>query len=155
MKKVVLLVLVVTVVLGLLLLIAGCNENQAPEVEEVTFNQLFADPDKYNSNEIIIEGFYFHGFEVIVLSESLEFSGYAQGHLIPEGKMVWVEGGIPQEVYDKLYQQQMMGPLERYGKVRVKGKFEYGAEYGHLGAYSAQIVPSEIEVLPWSPPAEQ
>lgn len=155
MKKVVLLVLVVTVVLGLLLLIAGCNENQAPEVEEVIFNQLFADPDKYNNNEITIEGFYFHGFEVIVLSESLEFSGYAQGHLIPEGKMVWVEGGIPQEVYDKLYQQQMMGPLERYGKVRVKGKFEYGAEYGHLGAYSAQIVPSEIEVLPWSPPAEQ
>lgn len=155
MKKIVLLVLVITVVLGLLLLIAGCNENQAPEVKEVTFNQLFADPDKYNSNEIIIEGFYFHGFEVIVLSESLEFSGYAQGHLIPEGKMIWVEGGIPQEVYDKLYQQQMMGPLERYGKVRVKGKFEYGAEYGHLGAYSAQIVPSEIEVLPWSPPAEQ
>jgi hypothetical protein len=154
-KKIVLLVLVITVVLGLLLLIAGCNENQAPEVKEVTFNQLFADPDKYNSNEIIIEGFYFHGFEVIVLSESLEFSGYAQGHLIPEGKMIWVEGGIPQEVYDKLYQQQMMGPLERYGKVRVKGKFEYGAEYGHLGAYSAQIVPSEIEVLPWSPPAEQ
>jgi hypothetical protein len=154
-KKVVLLVLVVTVVLGLLLLIAGCNENQAPEAEEVTFNQLFADPDKYNSNEITIEGFYFDGFEVIVLSESVEFSGYAQGHLIPEGKMVWVEGEIPQEVYDKLYQQQMMGPLERYGKVRVKGKFEYGAEYGHLGAYSAQIIPSEIEVLPWSPPGEQ
>ena len=151
----ILLVLVVTVVLGLLLLIAGCNENQAPKVQEVTFNQLFADLDKYNGNEITIEGFYFHGFEVIVLSESLESSGYAQGHLIPKGKMVWVEGGIPKEVYDKLYQQQMMGPLERYGKVRVKGKFEYGAEYGHLGAYSAQIVPSEVEVLPWSRPAKQ
>lgn len=150
-----LLVLVVPVALGLLLLIAGCNENQAPKVQEVTFNQLFADLDKYNGNEITIEGFYFHGFEVIVLSESLESSGYAQGHLIPKGKMVWVEGGIPKEVYDKLYQQQMMGPLERYGKVRVKGKFEYGAEYGHLGAYSAQIVPSEVEVLPWSRPAKQ
>ena len=155
MKKMILLVLVVTVVLGLLLLIAGCNENQAPKVQEVTFNQLFADLDKYNGNEITIEGFYFHGFEVIVLSESLEYSGYAQGHLIPKGKMVWVEGGIPKEVYDKLYQQQMMGPLERYGKVRVKGKFEYGAKYGHLGAYSAQIVPSEVEVLPWSRPAKQ
>ena len=151
----ILLVLVVPVVLGLLLLIAGCNENQASKVQEVTFNQLFADLDKYNGNEITIEGFYFHGFEVIVLSESLESSGYAQGHLIPKGKMVWVEGGIPKEVYDKLYQQQMMGPLERYGKVRVKGKFEYGAEYGHLGAYSAQIFPSEVEVLPWSRPAKQ
>jgi len=151
----ILLVLVVTVVSGLLLLIAGCNENQAPKVQEVTFNQLFADLDKYNGNEITIEGFYFHGFEVIVLSESLESSGYAQGHLIPKGKMVWVEGGIPKEVYDKLYQQQMMGPLECYGKVRVKGKFEYGAKYGHLGAYSAQIVPSEVEVLLWSRPAKQ
>ena len=142
-------------VLGLLLLIAGCNESQAPKVQEVTFDQLFADLDKYNGNEITIEGFYFHGFEVIVLSESLESSEYAQGHLIPKDKMIWVEGGIPKEVYDKLYQQQMMGPLERYGKVRVKGKFEYGAKYGRLGAYSAQIVPSEVEVLPWSRPAKQ
>ena len=152
-KKVMLLVLVVTVVLELQLLMAGCNENQAPKVQEVTFDQLFANLDKYNGNEIIIEGFYFHGFEVIVLSESLEYSGYAQGHLIPKGGEVWVEGGIPKDVYDTLYQQQMMGPTERYGKVRVEGKFEYGAEYGHLGAFSAQIVPSEVELLQWSPPA--
>ncbi len=33
--------------------------------------------------------------------------------------------------------QQMMGPLERYGKVGVKGKFEYGGKYGHIGAYSS------------------
>jgi len=70
-------------------------------------------------------------------------------------KMVWVEGEIPKEVYDKLYQQQMMGPLERYGKVRIKGKFEYGAKYGHLGAYSTQIRPSEVEVLLWSRPSKQ
>ena len=56
-KKVMLLVLVVTVVLELQLLMAGCNENQAPKVQEVTFDQLFANLDKYNGNEIIIEGF--------------------------------------------------------------------------------------------------
>jgi len=136
-------------------LITACNENQVPKVQEVTFVQLFANPDKYSGNEITIEGFYFHGFEVIVLSESLEYSGYAQGHLIPKGKMMWVEGGIPKEVYDKLYQQQMMGPLERYGKVRVKGKFEYGGKYGHIGAYSSQVVPLEVELLMWSLPAKQ
>ena len=152
MKKVVLLVLVVTVVLGLLLLIAGCNGNQAPKVQEVTFNQLFADLDKYNGDEITIEGFYFHGFEVIVLSESLESSGYAQGHLIPKGRMVWVEGEIPKEVYDELYQQQMMGPVERYGKIRTKGKFEYGGKFGHLGQYEYQINPIEMELLIWIPP---
>ena len=79
MKKAVLLVLVVTMVLRPLLLIAGCNGNHAPEVEEIIFDQLFADPDKYNSNEIIIEGFYFHGLEAVVLSESLGFSGNPEG----------------------------------------------------------------------------
>lgn len=153
MKKVVLLAMAVTAVLGLVLSMGGCNAGQVPAAE-VTFDQLFADPHQYNTNEITIEGFFFHGFEVIVLSERLELSGYAEGHLIPAGRMVWVEGGIPQETYDNLYQQQSMGPLEHYGKVRVTGEFEYGAEYGHLGAYSAQIVPSEAVVLPWSPPAE-
>jgi len=147
--------LVCVLLLSVIGLIAACNENQAPKVQEVTFDQLFANLDKYSGNEITIEGFYFHGFEVIVLSESLEYSGYAQGHLIPKGKMMWVEGGIPKEVYDKLYQQQMMGPLERYGKVRVKGKFEYGGKYGHIGAYSSQIVPLEVELLMWSLPAKQ
>ena len=71
---------------------------------------------------------------------------------MPKGRIVWIEGGIPEEVYGKLYQQQMMGPSERYGKVRVKGIFEYGAEYGHLGAYTSRIVPLEAELLPWSPP---
>lgn len=66
--------------------------------------------------------------------------------------MVWIEGGLSQEIDDKLYQQQMMGPVERYGKVRISGKFEYGAKYGHTGGDSSQIVPSEVELLVWSPP---
>ena len=147
--------LVCVLLLPIVGLTIGCSKEQAAEGQVVNFDQLLTSPEQYNGQDVTIEGFFFHGFEVIVLSESLESSGYAQGHLIPKGKMVWVEGGIPKEVYDKLYQQQMMGPLERYGKVRVKGKFEYGAKYGHLGAYSAQIVPSEVEVLPWSRPAKQ
>ncbi len=138
--------------LSIIGLTIGCSEEQATKVREVTFDQLFTNPDQYNDRYVIIEGFYFSGFEVIVLSEKLEYSGYAEGHLVPKGRMVWIEGGIPKEVYDKLYQQQMMGPSERYGKVRLKGIFEYGAEYGHLGAYTSRIVPLEAELLPWSPP---
>jgi hypothetical protein len=85
------------------------------------------------------------------LSEKLGHSGYTEGHLEPQGRMVWIEGGIPREVHDLLYKQQMMGPLERYGKVRVEGKFEYGAKYGHLGQYVARIIPLEIELLEWCP----
>ena len=129
----------------------GCRQEQPMKIPGVTLAQLFADPEHYNGNHVTLEGFYFHGFEVIVLSEKLEYSGYAEGHLVPRGRMVWIEGGIPKEVYDQLYQQKMMGPEERYGKVKIKGKFEYDGNYGHGGAYNSQLIPSEVELLPWSP----
>ena len=141
--------------LSIIVLTIGCIEEQATKTQEVTFDQLFANPDQYGGCYVTIEGFYFNGFEIIVLSEKLEYSGYAEGHLVPKGRMIWVEGGISEEVYDKLYQQQMMGPLEYYRKVKINGKFEYGAKYGHLGAYSSQIVPTEVELLSWSPPEKQ
>jgi len=139
----------------LLLLVAstvGCQGEQ--KASEIPLEQLFSTPHKYSGKYVITEGFFFGGFEVIVLSENLEYSGYAEGHLIPKGRMLWLEGGIPKEVYDRLYQQQMMGPSERYGKIRVEGKFEYGGKYGHLGGYNYQIIPSQVELLPWSPPEE-
>ena len=147
--------LVSMLLLPIVSLTIGCRDEPATQVQKVTFDRLFTSPDQYNSKYVAIEGFYFQGFETIVLSERLEYSGYAERHLIPKGRMIWVSGGIPKEVYDKLYQQQMMGPSERYGKVRVKGKFQYGGKYGHVGAYDSQIVPSEVELLPWSPPVKQ
>lgn len=137
-------------------LIGGCvGKGEVTDRQKVTFDQLFSNPEEYHGRYITLEGFYFHGFEVIVLSEDLRYSGYAEGHLIPQGKMLWIEGGIPQEIYNQLYQQQMMGPTERYGKIRVKGKFEYGGQYGHLGQYNYQITPSEVELISWVPPANR
>ena len=132
----------------------GCSEERANGVQEVTFEQLFLSPDQYSGKDIEIEGYYYQGWETIVLSEELVYSGYAPGHLIPDGKTLWIEKGVPKDIYDSAYQQQMMGPLERYGKVRIKGIFEYGDKYGHVGAFSSQILPSDVELLPWSPPAE-
>ncbi len=145
-------ILVCVLSLAIMGIATGCS-GAAVKAQELTFDQLFANPDKYNGKTIAIEGFYFHGFEIIVLGEKLEYSGYAPGHLVPKGRMVWIEGGIPKEVYDQLYQQTMMGPEERYGKIRLEGKFEYGGKFGHLGAYGSQIAPSKVELLPWSPPA--
>jgi len=48
----------------------------------------------------------------------------------------------------------MIGPTERYGKLRIEGTLEYGDRYGHAGGLDSQIVPSEMELLPWSPPAQ-
>ena len=139
------------VVLFILLVSAVNCGRQQLNLQNVTFEQLLSSPEKYNGKHVTIEGFYFSGFEVCVLSEILDYSGYAKGHLVPKGGLIWVEGGIPQEVYEGLYQQQMMGPTERYGKIKVSGKFQYGGRYGHLGGHSYQLIPSQVELLPWSP----
>ena len=133
-------------------LITACKQDEKTKTQEVTFEQLFASLDKYDGKYIDIEGIYFHGFEIIVLSENIGYSEFAQGHLVPKGKMIWIEGGIPQNIYDELHKQEMMGPEERFGKIRINGKFEYGGKYGHLGGYDSQIIPSEVAIIPWSPP---
>ena len=74
---------------------------------------------------------------------------------MPKGRLIWIFGGIPKDVFDELYQQKMMGPSEHFGKVSIKGKFKYGVKYGHLGSYDYQIVPLEIELLLWAQPARQ
>ena len=134
------------------LLASGCANQGSDRGMEVTFEQLLSNPNQYNGKQITIEGFVFLGFEVIVLSEELQCSGYDKGHLIPSGTMLWIEGGIPTDIHDELYEQHMMGPSERYGKVLIKGIFQYGGQYGHLGAYEYQITYSEIQLLTWSPP---
>ena len=134
------------------LVTAGCAVSRR---QTVSFDDLFANPNKYNGRFVSIEGFYFSGFEVQVIAERQEHSGYAEGHLVPKGQIIWVEGGMPIEVYDVLYQQSMMGPEERYGKVRITGKFEYGGKYGHLGGHVSQIIPSNTELLEWSPAAQE
>ena len=123
------------------------------EARDVTFSELLSDPDQYKGGDIRLEGFYFDGFETTVLSERLEYTGQAEGHLWPQGQMIWIDGDlIPVEIYGELYEQQMIGPIERYGKLRIKGRFDHGARYGHVGGFAAQIVPSEVDLLPWSPP---
>lgn len=130
------------------LVIPGISCKLQTAGQKVTFEQLISDPNRYNGKEVVLETFYFHGFEIIVLSKSLKESVYKEGHLVPAGALIWVEGGIPLEVYNNLQQQHQMGPTERYGKMKIKGKFQFGGKYGHLGGYQYQITPSEVELLP-------
>ena len=133
------------------LLASGCANGGSGEGASVTFEQLFSNPSQYNGKEITIEGFVFLGFETMVLSEELRHSGYAEGHLVPGERMLWIEGGVAADIRDGIYEQHMMGPSERYGKVLVRGRFQYGGQYGHLGAHKYQITPSKIQLLAWSP----
>ena len=129
------------------LLVSGCTNQNSDQDNEVTFEQLFSNPSQYSGKDITLEGFFFLGFEIMVISEELHYSGYAEGHLTPSDRMIWIEGGVPTNIYNNLYEQNMMGPLERYGKVLIKGIFEYDGQYGHLGAYEFQITPQEIQLL--------
>jgi hypothetical protein len=140
----------IALILLLLIPTVAC-ETARPDTAYLTLEQLLSNPGRYNGHQVTVEAFYFSGFEINVLSEGLDYSGFAEGHLVPKGRMVWVEGGIPKEVYDRLYQQQMMGPIERYGKVKMTGKFQSGGKYGHVGGYDYQIVLSSVELLPWTP----
>jgi hypothetical protein len=125
-----------------MLILSGCEVQK-----EVTFDQLTANPGSYNGRTITVDGFFFEGFEVEVLAEKLEPSGLAPGHIWPKGKMIWIEGGIPQEARDRLTQQNQVGPRELFGRIRITGKFSYGSKYGHLDGYDSQIKPERVEIL--------
>ena len=129
----------------------ACSTAETPsstsEVQATTLAELLASPEQYNGREILLKGFYFQGWESNLLSERMEDSGFSEGHLWPTGHKVWVEGSIPSVVYERLHQQDMIGPVERYGEVLMKGIFQTGERYGHLGGFDAQIVPTDVDLL--------
>jgi len=143
-------VLISVLLLSIAGLTLGCNNKEVSN--EVNFEQLFANPEVYNGQDITIEGFYFQSWEAMLFCEELE---YFNGHMVTRGRHIWIDGGVPREVYDNAYTQQVSGQLQRYAKVMIKGIFEYGGKYGHVGAYSANIIPSEVVLIHWSPPVEE
>ena len=140
----------------LILMALACGADETPlptsDLPVTTLEEVLASPDRYNGKEILLEGFYFQCWESNFITERMAASGFAEGHLWPFGPKVWIQGSIPKEVYVGLHQLDMMGPLERYGKVRIKGKFQTGERYGHLGQFDARIIPSGVQVLQWSSP---
>lgn len=142
--------LTLAVLLSLLIFPSGCRENW--DTPQVTFGELFARPENYNEKNITIEGYFFQGWETIVFSEELDYFLSSQRALAPGGRMMWVEGGIPKDIYDRLHTQQSPGPEERFGRVKVTGTFRYGGSYGHLGGFKAEIAPAKVTLLDWTPP---
>jgi rhodanese-related sulfurtransferase len=129
----------------------GC----ATASQEVALEQLFAEPESYDGEDVILEGFFFSFLEANILAEGLEYSAPGDWRLTPTGRRILIEGAIAEVVLDSLYQQPAGGTVETFGKIRIEGKFEYdfeyGNAYGHLGSYSYRITPVEATVLPWSP----
>jgi hypothetical protein len=129
-------------------ILSGCG-NSTP----LSVSQLASQSEKYNGKTVTAEGFYFEAFEMMAVCEALKPSTVNPGSLAPQGTLIWLEGGIP-KIHDRLYtnpQDAASGYPEHYGKVRVKGKFQSGGQFGHLGAYQFQITVSEAQLLDWTP----
>lgn len=123
--------------------------------KEVTFDDLVSNPEKYNKSNVVVEGFYLFSFEVNIFVKELAFLP-PDNRVRARGGSIWIGGGKGLDEFDfnKLHQQTIMGENVYYGKVKIRGRFEYGEQYGHLGYYNYQIFPSEMEILQWSSPVE-
>lgn len=135
-------------VLPLLGLTSGCSVGCAGGGQSLSLGQVLSEPDKYSGKTITVDAFYYHAFEVEALAGGLDLSN---GRASTVGETVWVAGGVGKEVYDRLYQDPVAGPIVRFGKVRVTGRFESGGKFGQMGAYSSQITPEKVELLSWTP----
>jgi hypothetical protein len=120
---------------------------------QVSFAQLVAAPQEYNNQTITIEGFWFDGFEIEVLTERLIPSDFAPGNLQPDGLKIWIKNGLPEDVSQQLYLQpnNPTGYPAHYGKVEITGVLEYGGQYGHMNAYQYQFTMQAAKMIPWSP----
>jgi hypothetical protein len=119
----------------------------------ITFADLAANPENYNGQYITIEGYWFSGFEITVLTERLGASGFAEGNVQPAGIKIWATGGLSEEVSGKLYIQDnnATGYPAYYGKVELTGILEYGGEYGHMNSYSYLLTIHESAWIDWEP----
>ena len=120
---------------------------------QITFSQLTANPAKYNGQTVTIDGFWFDGFEIEVLSEGLTASSFAPGNLQPDGVKIWAYGGIPADISAQLYTQQnnSTGYPVHYGKVELTGTLAYGGGYGQMNSYQYQLTVQSAKLLEWSP----
>ena len=120
---------------------------------QTTFSQLTAEPENYNGRIVTIEGFWFDGFEIEVLTERLISSDFAPGNLQPDGVKIWVKNGLPEDVNEQLYLQpnNATGYPAHYGKVELTGNLEYGGQYGHMNAYQYQLTVQSAKFIPWNP----
>jgi hypothetical protein len=141
------LVLILTLALPL---VSGCISAGADQ--PLNFADLIAQADKHNGKTVTVEAFYFSGFEISAIAGSLEPHHSGMWGLIPTGPLVWVKGGITQELLDKMYTQTVTpsGYTEHFGKLKVTGKFETG-KFGHLDAYDYRIDITAAELLDWTP----
>jgi hypothetical protein len=95
--------LLAAIVVVTLVLAISCTSNSVSG-KTIDINDLLTSPGKYNGRDITVEGYYFSGFEIVVISDTLQPSTFAQGNVIPGTPMVWLTGNFPDNFKDGLLQ---------------------------------------------------
>lgn len=144
---------VILIIFSIVLLGVISNRSNTSGPVKVTFKQLVDKRvnSQYNDQNVLLSSYIFLGFETSVLCEKLIPSGYREGHYIPAGNLIWIEGGVPSDIKEGLYKQKQSGYLEYCGYIRITGSFKTGGQYGYLGGYEYQIIPSKVKLLSWQP----
>jgi hypothetical protein len=151
------------IIIGIFILITGCTSSQKdssiqseseksqeqPKAQEITFEQLKANHEKYQGKFITITGYIFWGWEWCFLSEDYEF--VEKGYYKSKGEMIDIKG-LEKNVEDSLYLQHPSGARDYFGKLRLTGHLGYGPVPMRGDGYYIELVPNGAEIVPWSPP---
>lgn len=120
----------------------GCpGEGEGPDLKEypdrlgyVPLEELFANPERYSGRTVRTEGIYVSGFEASGLGTSTYNRGDAVYLTEPA---IWVEGAVFESKTDCFTAKPIPHPT--FCRVRIRGLFEYGERYGHLGGYAYRL----------------
>ena len=117
--------------MGVLLvsLFTGCATAQSDAQFCNSWSAVFDAPEKHDGQEIVLYGWFSAEFEVCALNS-------------PDWKHeLWV---VPSDAEPTLctLEQAVSRPVHQWAEVR--GVFNHGASYGHLGTYSAAIAKAKI-----------
>ncbi len=147
-------VVAVAAVWFLALFVAACSTpNQSktgsPVPTKVDFAQMVKEPARYTGKLISVQGYWFDGFEISVLAQRLGPSSFRPGNVQPEGELIWAKNGLPENVTQglSLQPENPTGYPAHYGQVELTGLFEYGGQYGHLGAYRYQLTVRSAKLI--------
>ncbi len=113
----------------LALSISACAPRQ-----DVPFEELVSNPERYHGRRVCTEGIYATGFEANALGASLQRDGEAVYLTQPA---IWLEGAEIRSSADCFDSGAL--PTARFCKATVCGLFESGGYYGHLGGYAYQL----------------
>jgi hypothetical protein len=135
------------IILLALILWFGYGMDTAP----VLFSKLVGEPEGFNDRTVTVEAIYVSCGELTLLTEYVIYLGTGSGReLKPVGDSIWLEGQIPQEIQNQLFQITI--PASFYGKLKVTGLFETEGGYGPADQFKYRLTAKKVELLDWTPP---